>query len=64
MVKRLFGIVAVVLILGVVAMVILTPSKSLCFKKNGIRTVVQCDTVSSEDPMNLIKDSVRGDSIF
>ena len=60
MVKRLFGIVAILLVLGVV----LTPSKSLCFNKNENQTVVQCDTVLSEQPMDFVKDTVDGDSIF
>ncbi len=64
MVKRLFGIVAILLVLGVVAMVVLTPSKSLCFNKNENQTVVQCDTVLSERPMDFVKDTVDGDSIF
>lgn len=64
MVKRLFGIVAILLVLGVVAMVVLTPSKSLCFNRDENQTVVKRDTVSPERPMGFVKDSACGDSIF
>lgn len=65
MLKRIFGIIAVAVIIWVVVMVAITPSKSLCFKNKNVLDSAPCDTMPIVMPPVERSDSVpqAGDSI-
>ena len=65
MLKRIFGIIAVAVIIWVVVMVAITPNKSLCFKNKNVLDSAPCDTLPVDMPLVERGDSVpqAGDSI-
>ena len=66
MLKRIFGIIAVAVIVWVVVMVAITPSKSLCFKNKNVLDSAPCDTLPIVLPLVEKTDSMPPavDSIF
>ena len=64
MLKRVFGIIAVVLVSAVVVMVAITPTKSLCFRSKNASVLPVADTLSTEAVVVECDSVPVRDSIF